>query len=93
MLGVACALQEQNAIPGSTNRLVGRWARRIYLGFGSAERFFAAGRCLETGNPVRSAFLEGAAVGDTRSAGGRKRILVFGGSGGAAVPVSGARAA
>ena len=84
VLGIACALQEQNAIPGSTNRLVGRWARRIYLGFGSAARFFAAGRCLETGNPVRSAFLEKAAVADVRPAEGRRRILVFGGSRGAA---------
>lgn len=83
-LGIACALQEQNAIPGSTNRLVGRWARCIYLGFGSAARFFAADRCLETGNPVRRAFLDGAAAADARPAGGRRRILVFGGSRGAA---------
>jgi len=34
ILAIPCALQEQNAIPGSTNRLVGRWSQRIYLGFG-----------------------------------------------------------
>jgi UDP-N-acetylglucosamine--N-acetylmuramyl-(pentapeptide) pyrophosphoryl-undecaprenol N-acetylglucosamine transferase len=62
VLGIACALQEQYAIPGSTNRLVARWARRIYLGFGSAARYFKADRCLETGNPVREEFLAAQAV-------------------------------
>jgi len=84
MLGIPCALQEQNAIPGSTNRLVGRWARRIYLGFGGAARYFKAGRCLETGNPVRPEFLTG--VRDAAPADGEagNRLLVFGGSRGAA---------
>lgn len=84
VLGIACALQEQNAIPGSTNRLVGRWARRIYLGFEGASRYFKAARCLATGNPVRSEFLTGVreASGAKREAG--HRLLVFGGSRGAA---------
>jgi UDP-N-acetylglucosamine--N-acetylmuramyl-(pentapeptide) pyrophosphoryl-undecaprenol N-acetylglucosamine transferase len=83
-LGITCALQEQNAIPGSTNRLVGRWARRIYLGFGSASRYFAGDRCLETGNPVRGAFLDRpAGIGEPFAVKG-KRILIFGGSRGAA---------
>ncbi len=84
-LGIPCALQEQNAVPGSTNRLVGRWARRIYLGFGGAARFFKASRCLETGNPVRSEFLKAAApdekAPDERTG---NTLLVFGGSRGAA---------
>ena len=83
-LGIPCALQEQNAIPGSTNRLVARWARRIYLGFGAAARFFKADRCLETGNPVRSEFL--AEVGEDQpvDSGSVKNLLIFGGSRGAA---------
>jgi len=83
-LGIPCALQEQNAFPGSTNRLVGRWAKRIYLGFGAADRFFGKGKCLETGNPVRAAFLEGGPDGGARPEGGPNRILIFGGSRGAA---------
>lgn len=83
-LGIPCALQEQNSVPGSTNRLVGRWARRIYLGFGAAARFFKVARCLETGNPVRTEFLNGAAgPGPVIMASG-KHVLVFGGSRGAA---------
>jgi UDP-N-acetylglucosamine--N-acetylmuramyl-(pentapeptide) pyrophosphoryl-undecaprenol N-acetylglucosamine transferase len=84
VLGIPCALQEQNTVPGSTNRLVARWARRIYLGFGGAVRYFKAARCLETGNPVRSEFLaaaRGAEPPDERTG---HRLLVFGGSRGAA---------
>jgi UDP-N-acetylglucosamine--N-acetylmuramyl-(pentapeptide) pyrophosphoryl-undecaprenol N-acetylglucosamine transferase len=82
LVGVPCALQEQNAIPGSANRLVGRWARRVYLGFGEAASWFPKSRPVATGNPVRSAF---AAVAPAvpRSAGGPLRVLMFGGSRGA----------
>ena len=57
MLRIKCALQEQNAYPGSANRLLARWAQRIYLGVPAAKRFFPAELCRETGNPVRRAFL------------------------------------
>ena len=86
LLGIRCAVQEQNAIPGSVNRLVGRWARRVYLGFAGAARWFPAGRCVATGNPVRAVMAE-AAAGPTRPApapDGACHVLVFGGSGGAA---------
>ncbi len=88
LLGVPCVLQEQNAVPGSANRLVSRWAARIFLGFGAAARYFRKERTLVTGNPVRNAFsaaekapevsdefLDNAPVGG--------RVLFFGGSGGA----------
>ncbi|MCP4572431.1 MAG: undecaprenyldiphospho-muramoylpentapeptide beta-N-acetylglucosaminyltransferase [bacterium] len=82
MLGVPCALQEQNAVPGSANRLVARWARRVYLGFGEAARWFGKARVVETGNPVRAAF-SAAAGADTTAAADPRRVLVFGGSRGA----------
>jgi len=84
VLGIPCALQEQNAIPGSTNRLVGRWARRIYLGFGGAARYFKVDRCLESGNPVRPEFLTGARDAAPADGESGHRLLVFGGSRGAA---------
>ncbi len=89
VLGIPCTLQEQNAIPGSTNRLVGRWARRIYLGFGAAATYFRGGVCRTTGNPVRQAFLTATDAAAARPTDlddfgtpGR-RVLIFGGSGGA----------
>ncbi len=91
VLGRPLALQEQNAIPGSTNRLLGRWARRIYLGFTEAAAYFPTGRSRDTGNPVRAAFAD--ALGEAAAAadGGTRRpdgapafhVLVFGGSRGA----------
>ncbi len=86
LLGVPCAVQEQNAIPGSVNRLVGRWARRAYLGFAGAAKWFPAGVCVATGNPVRGAM---AAAGERprqarADSDGARHVLVFGGSGGAA---------
>jgi UDP-N-acetylglucosamine--N-acetylmuramyl-(pentapeptide) pyrophosphoryl-undecaprenol N-acetylglucosamine transferase len=84
LLGVACAVQEQNAIPGSVNRLVGRWVRRAYLGFAGAARWFPAGRCVATGNPVRAAMAAAATARQAAPTGGGWRLLVFGGSGGAA---------
>lgn len=85
--GIACALQEQNAVPGSANRLAARWARRIYLGEASARRWLPAARCELTGNPVRAAFLGEAGPASfplpaPATTPGLK-VLIFGGSGGA----------
>lgn len=87
-LGIACCLQEQNAIPGSTNRLVARWAKRIYVGPKEAAKFFKSGLSRWTGNPVRAAFLEAARGAETTTTAGPtaspgRRVLVFGGSRGA----------
>ncbi len=54
MLGRRVLVQEQNAFPGVTNRLVGRWADEIHVAFPEATRHFPADRCRITGNPTRS---------------------------------------
>jgi len=56
LLGIPLVLQEQNALPGVTTRLLSRWARQIHLAFPEAagrlpER--VRGRVQESGNPVR----------------------------------------
>ena len=88
LLGVPLVLQEQNAVPGSTNRMLGRWARRIYLGFAAAAEWFPDGRCRTTGNPVRAHLLAllGAGSDDPAATERPFRVLVFGGSGGARTP-------
>ncbi|RMG90561.1 MAG: undecaprenyldiphospho-muramoylpentapeptide beta-N-acetylglucosaminyltransferase [Zetaproteobacteria bacterium] len=51
---VPIVLYEQNAVPGLVNRLLSRVADKIMLGLPGGERFFAARKCLLTGNVVRS---------------------------------------
>ncbi|ADU50983.1 UDP-N-acetylglucosamine--N-acetylmuramyl- (pentapeptide) pyrophosphoryl-undecaprenol N-acetylglucosamine transferase [Thermaerobacter marianensis DSM 12885] len=51
---IPVVIQEQNAVPGATNRLLARWARAVCVPFADAGRFFPAGTPLVvTGNPVR----------------------------------------
>ena len=49
--GVPLFLQEQNAVPGRANRMLGRMARRVYAGFSGATSFFPRGRASVYGNP------------------------------------------
>jgi UDP-N-acetylglucosamine--N-acetylmuramyl-(pentapeptide) pyrophosphoryl-undecaprenol N-acetylglucosamine transferase len=49
-------VQEQNSIPGLTNRLLGRLAREVHVAFPGCERYF--GRPVHlTGNPLRADIL------------------------------------
>jgi len=81
LMGKKTAIAEQNAVPGLTNRLLGRFAHRIFLSFAASGKWFPAGRTRVVGNPVRSAFLEEKADGEKN--GRRFTVLVFGGSQGA----------
>jgi UDP-N-acetylglucosamine--N-acetylmuramyl-(pentapeptide) pyrophosphoryl-undecaprenol N-acetylglucosamine transferase len=80
-------IQEQNSIPGLTNRLLARRARRIYLGFEKAAGYFGAHKGLVvTGNPLRAEILSPGRVDVHAEFGieaGGPVLLVFGGSQGA----------
>ena len=52
-LGVPLVIHEQNSRAGLSNKLLGRLAARVCLGFGEAAPSFPAGRTEVTGNPVR----------------------------------------
>jgi len=87
MLRCRIVLQEQNSIPGLTNRLLASRAERIYLGFEAAREHLAGRRgVLVTGNPLRRSIV-GEDTDDRRSefglAAGPPALLVFGGSQGA----------
>lgn len=80
-------LQEQNSIPGLTNRLLARKARRVYVGFDRARAFFPKHPgVLLTGNPLREEFTSAAPAGSKAEFGLNAEapvLLVFGGSQGA----------
>jgi UDP-N-acetylglucosamine--N-acetylmuramyl-(pentapeptide) pyrophosphoryl-undecaprenol N-acetylglucosamine transferase len=73
-------LQEQNAVPGLTNRILGRIARKVFIAFEPARRYFPAGRTVLAGNPVRD---EAIGAGGAVGCGAGLRLLVLGGSQGA----------
>ncbi|MDI6870247.1 MAG: undecaprenyldiphospho-muramoylpentapeptide beta-N-acetylglucosaminyltransferase [Bacillota bacterium] len=53
LLRIPTIIQEQNALPGWTNRLLGRWVKVVALGFPEAKPYFPPGKVVITGNPVR----------------------------------------
>jgi UDP-N-acetylglucosamine--N-acetylmuramyl-(pentapeptide) pyrophosphoryl-undecaprenol N-acetylglucosamine transferase len=80
LAGVPTVLQEQNAVAGLANRVLGRIATRVCVGFREATVAFPADRVVYTGNPVRERI---AALERRRRSDGRLGLLVFGGSQGA----------
>ena len=46
-------IQEQNAFPGVTNKLLGKYAHTVHLAFEAAKKYFKAERCELSGNPTR----------------------------------------
>lgn len=81
LLGVPTCIHEQNSVPGLANRKLGRLVDRVFLSIPGSERFFPTGKCVLTGNPLRGELL--AAAARERDKGGRKTVLVLGGSLGA----------
>lgn len=52
-LKVPFFIQEQNAFAGVANRLLGKFAQKIYLGSEDASKFFPKGKSVFMGNPIR----------------------------------------
>jgi UDP-N-acetylglucosamine--N-acetylmuramyl-(pentapeptide) pyrophosphoryl-undecaprenol N-acetylglucosamine transferase len=77
--GTPLFLQEQNTSVGIANRVLGRLAGRVFLGFAEGARYFPTSRTVVTGNPVRPE-IEAAEFPYDPSA---NRLLVLGGSQGA----------
>lgn len=82
LLGVPCLLHEQNAVAGTSNRLLSRLARRVCISLPDTQGF-PAEKCLFTGNPVRSVIAGVAGLRRSVGSRGTRRLLVLGGSQGA----------
>jgi UDP-N-acetylglucosamine--N-acetylmuramyl-(pentapeptide) pyrophosphoryl-undecaprenol N-acetylglucosamine transferase len=84
LLGYPTAIQEQNSVPGITNRVLGRMVCAVFIAFEDAARFFPLSKIERLGNPVRQkivAALQGASQAQSPTQ--KLRILVVGGSQGA----------
>ncbi len=82
-------VQEQNAFPGVTNRLLARAAKRVFTAYEASHGFFPQGKCFLTGNPLRSTLQPGS-LGEAAAARvffgldpAKPTLLSFGGSLGA----------
>ena len=82
LMGLPTVVAEQNALPGLTNRILGRITDRIFLSFAETGRWFSKRKCIVSGNPVRMSFLKGKDDA-TKQEGAPFTLLVFGGSQGA----------
>lgn len=80
LMRIPTAIQEQNSVMGTTNRLLSRFVDRVFLSWEDTEPAPPAETSVLVGNPVREDVLEEASS-DTDN--GRFHILIFGGSRGA----------
>lgn len=84
--GIPVVIQEQNSFPGVTNRLLAKFAVKIFTAFKEADRYLPEEKTKVTGNPTR-ATLTGADKEKALESFGFNRdkpvLLVMGGSGGA----------
>jgi len=82
--GIPTAIQEQNAFPGLTNRILSHFVKHIFLAYPEAGRYFPAKKISTSGNPIRSEEFNTSdrAIAE-RNIGlkpGQLNLLVFGGS-------------
>jgi UDP-N-acetylglucosamine--N-acetylmuramyl-(pentapeptide) pyrophosphoryl-undecaprenol N-acetylglucosamine transferase len=78
LMGIPAVIHEQNSVPGLTNRILGRMARRVFVTFEASRQFFPASKTTVSGLPVRSQF-----SGQQPRDDGRFCVFVCGGSQGA----------
>ncbi len=74
-------IMEQNALPGFTNKILGKVVRRVVVSFPDAASFFPKRKVRALGNPVRKALAENFLRSSQVKSG--QDILIFGGSQGA----------
>jgi len=87
LMRIPIAIHEQNILPGVTNRILARFADRIFVSFENTRSRLNPVKVSWTGNPVRRELLEAANLTDDTAVGatGQKRftVLIIGGSQGA----------
>lgn len=87
LLGGRIVIHEQNSIPGKTNRLLARLAKKVCVTFDESVQYFPKGKTVVTGLPVRGEIISGVDRSAARKSLGLEpdkfTLLVFGGSQGA----------
>lgn len=79
LLRIPTAIQEQNSMPGMTNRILGRIVDKIFISFENSKKYFPERKVKVTGNPIREEYYEDKA----KTKESRFNVFIFGGSRGA----------
>jgi UDP-N-acetylglucosamine--N-acetylmuramyl-(pentapeptide) pyrophosphoryl-undecaprenol N-acetylglucosamine transferase len=80
-MGIKTAIAEQNALPGITNRILGKFVDKIFLTFPETKKCFPEKKIIVSGNPIRAGFFTD--IHNQNMAGDKFTLLIFGGSQGA----------
>ncbi|TCS80862.1 undecaprenyldiphospho-muramoylpentapeptide beta-N-acetylglucosaminyltransferase [Pectinatus cerevisiiphilus] len=86
LMGIPTLIQDQNAIPGITNKILARFVSKIACGYESARVHFPPAKTVLTGNPIRKDVLRysrSEAVQELGLSKTKKTVLITGGSRGA----------
>lgn len=88
LLGKRIYIQEQNSYPGITNKILSKFARKIFVAYDNLQNFFNPNKIILTGNPVRkdiTAILpsKNEALSFFNLKENKKTVLIIGGSLGA----------
>ncbi len=85
LLRIKRVIQEQNVVPGMSNRLLRWFSQQIFVSFEETKKYFPAPKTFVTGNPVRREFVTSLSIGRERVKRERDRftLFIFGGSAGA----------
>ena len=82
MMGIPTAIAEQNAVPGITNRILGKFADVIFVTYAQTKDLFGGHKVIVSGNPVRKEFAKVRKAANEEK--DYRQLLIFGGSQGAA---------
>jgi UDP-N-acetylglucosamine--N-acetylmuramyl-(pentapeptide) pyrophosphoryl-undecaprenol N-acetylglucosamine transferase len=53
LLGIPVFIQEQNSYPGLTNRILSKYAKKIFVAYDGMDRYFDNSKIVVSGNPIR----------------------------------------
>lgn len=81
LMNIPTAIAEQNAAPGVTNKILGRFVDKIFITYAQTQNCFSKKKVVLSGNPVRASFaVERIQTKEKKNC---RQLLIFGGSQGA----------
>ena len=89
LINIPTFIQEQNSYPGITNKILGKYSKKIFVAYAGMDKFFDPKKIIYSGNPVRESIRLFKSVKNQQVykklnlKSNKKIILVLGGSQGA----------